>query len=358
MTDSDVAVRPLQAVARRVSSSKRVLAATHMNPDGDAIGSLSAFGHIAARLGVDVRLYCESIIPSHLDWLNYPVPLITNLAALGDWHPDCLVLLDCADEKRTGAEMAAFTAACSEKEASCGGIVTVCIDHHIANPHFAAVNWVDPSMSATGVMVALLAKELGLPLAGDLGEALYFAIVSDTGSFSYANTTAQALELAAEIVRNGLSVADFTIKYENNWPLGRMRLWGSLMGEVQVLCGGKVVVSVVTDEHLARYGCKRTDLEGYASWLRRLAGTKVVLLSRSSRNGSKISLRSMGDVDVQKIAAELGGGGHKGASGVDMAQNPREAASIAQKAVCKAIGCPGCAMAEQPPGLRPGPGRR
>ncbi|MDL2210758.1 DHH family phosphoesterase [Desulfovibrio sp. OttesenSCG-928-O18] len=348
MTDSHAVARPLSAVAQCVSSAKRVLAATHMNPDGDAIGSLSALGHIAATLGIDVRLYCETIVPSHLDWLNYPVPLVTNLAALGDWRPDCLILLDCADENRAGAEMAAFTTACREGNATCDGITTVCIDHHIANPHFAALNWVDPSMSATGVMVALLAKELGQPLAGDLGEALYFAIVSDTGSFSYANTTALAMELAAEIVKNGLSVADFTIKYENNWALGRMHLWGSLMGEVQVLCDGKLVVSVVTDEHLLRYGCKRTDLEGYASWLRRLAGTKVVLLARPSRNGSKISLRSMGDVDVQEIAAELGGGGHKGASGADMAEKPRAAADLALKAVCKALGCAGCALAEHP----------
>lgn len=306
-----------------------------MNPDGDAIGSLSALGHIAAALGIDVRLYCETVVPDHLDWLNYPSPLVTNLAALGEWRPDRLVLLDCADEKRAGAEMAAFTA-----EASGGGIVTVCIDHHLANPRFAAVNWVDPSMSATGVMVALLARELGVPLTGDLGEALYFAIISDTGSFSYANTTALAMELAAEIVGSGLSVAEFTTKYENNWPLGRMHLWGSLMGEVQMHCGGKAAVSVVTDEHLARYGCRRTDLEGYASWLRRLAGTRVVLLSRPSRNGSKISLRSMGDVDVQKIAAELGGGGHKGAAGADMAQKPREAAAMALQAVRKVLCAP------------------
>lgn len=343
MTYPDTAAQPRRAVAQCIASAKRILAVTHMHPDGDAVGSLAALGHIAVSLGIDVRLYCETPLPDHLAWLHYPAPLVTNRAALGEWVPDCVIFLDCADDKRAGTEMADLIAACRAREAGCENIATICIDHHTGNPLYADYNWIDSSMSATGAMVALLAKSFGLPLAGDLGQALYFAIVADTGSFSYANTNALALELAAEIVKNGLSVADFTIKYENNWQLGRMHLWGALMGEVQLLCKGAVVVSVVTDELLRRYDARRTDLEGYASWLRRLAGSKVVLLVRPSRFGSKISLRSMGDVDVQKIAAEFGGGGHVGASGADMAEEPRKAAALVFKTVCAHLGCPDCA---------------
>ncbi|MDR3074261.1 MAG: DHH family phosphoesterase [Deltaproteobacteria bacterium] len=343
MTTTERPLRPPQAVARRIAAAKRVLAVTHMNPDGDAIGALVAIGHIASALGIDARLYCETPFPAQFAWLNPSKPMVTSLASLGDWTPDLLLFLDCADEKRAGGEMEAFLASCRA-----GGILTACVDHHLANPLFADLNWVDAGMSATGVMVAIIAKELGLPLSGGLGEALYLAIVTDTGSFSYGNTNATAMELAAEIVRNGLSMAEFTAKYENIWTLDRMHLWGSLMREVRILCDGKAVVSVVTNEHLARHKARHTDLEGYASWLRRLAGVKVVLLARPARNGCKLSLRSMNEVDVQKIAAELGGGGHKGAAGVDMKEEPREAAAMALTIVCRALGCRECDLDGRP----------
>ncbi len=336
MTESTTALPPVQTVAHSLAAAERILAVTHVSPDGDAVGSLVGLSHIAAFLGKDTRLFCETSLPPHLNWLTSPTPVLSSLDELAGWLPDLVVFLDCADDRRAGAAVSLFTQSCRGK----GKLQTLCIDHHLANPLFADVNWVDPAMSATGVMVALLAKELGLTLQGDLGEAICLAIVSDTGSFTYANTSALALELTAEIVRNGLSMAEFTTKHENNWTLGRMQLWGELMKGVRLLCGGKVVVSVVTDEILDRYGAPRSDLEGYASWLRRLADTKVVLLARPSREGSKISLRSMGDVDVQEIASEFGGGGHKGAAGIDMPDQPHDAALKVLAGICRALGEP------------------
>lgn len=334
MTETSPASRPAQAVAQSLAHAQRLLAVTHVNPDGDAVGSLVGIGHIAAALGIDVRLYCETPFPAHLGWINSPAPLLSSLDDLGDWVPDHIVFLDCADIRRPGDAVEAYINLIRDRSP----LTTICIDHHTGNPNYADINWVDPAMSATGILVGKLAKEKGLPLAGNLGEALCLAIVSDTGSFSYANTNATALEMTAEIVRHGLSMAEFTVKYENNWTLSRMHLWGELMREVQLLCDGKVVLSVVTDEILARYKAPRTDLEGYASWLRRLAGTKVVVLTRPARSGSKISLRSMGDIDVQAIAAEFGGGGHKGAAGVDMPDAPTEAAARVMEAVSRALG--------------------
>lgn len=339
MTEHPITPQAMLDVARSISRAGRILAVTHENPDGDAIGSLAALGHIGLAEGADVRLYCETPVPPSLDWLRYPCPLLSSLDDPDVWRPDLVVFLDCAEEARAGEAAVQYVA---DLRAN-GGLVTACIDHHVANPGYADVNWVDASQSATGVMVALLARAMRLPLAGDLGEAICLAVIADTGSFSYGNTTALALELTAEIVRNGLSMAEFTVKYENHWTLDRMHLWGALMQEVRLFCSGKVVVSVVTDEILERHKTTRNDLEGYASWLRRLQGSKVVILARPSRAGSKISLRSMGDVDVQKIAAEFGGGGHKGAAGIDMAPSPHEAADQVLASVCRALGVPCCA---------------
>ena len=325
-------------VAQSIAAGERILGITHANPDGDAVGSLMALGHIAVALKKQVRLYCATEIPPFLSWIESPAPFLHSLDELGGWQPDRIVFLDCADENRAGEEASEYIA--RHRKAPQEGVVTLCVDHHIANPSFADVNWVDSSMSAAGMMVGLLAEELGLQLSGNLGEAVFLALVSDTGSFSFGNTTALTLQLASKIVAKGLSIAEFTAKYENNWTLGRMHLWGSLMREVALHCSGKVVVSVVTDEHLERYKSHHTDLEGYASWLRRLRGSKVVILARSSHKGSKVSLRSMGDADVQEVAALFGGGGHKAAAGVDMLLPPNEAATMVLEAVCKKFGEP------------------
>ena len=316
----------------------RILAITHEAPDGDAIGSLAAFGHMATRLGIDMRLYCESPLPEHLNWLNIPIPICSTLPTLlGDapWLPDGIVFLDCADNTRAGEAAFRYVAAAKAR-----GAVTVCIDHHISNQGFADNNWILPAAPATGILVASLAGALGFELSGDLGEAIYLAVVSDTGSFTYSNTSAEALAVAANIVGEGFSVADFTQKYENNWSLKRMHLWGQLMSEVTLVCDGLVVVSIITDDHLKRFGVSDTDLEGFASWLRRLAGVKVVLVSRVSDRGAKVNLRSMGDTDVQAIATQFGGGGHAGAAGVDIAADPKIAADMVLQAICSAIGAP------------------
>lgn len=314
-------------IADLLRAKARILAVTHMNPDGDAIGSLVAFGHIAKNLSKDVRLYCVTPIAEHLAWLPLPAPLARSLAELGDWRPELVVVLDCADEKRAGEEMEALLTG-----AKAGTLVnapaTACIDHHTGNPLFAHANWVDPAQAATGSMVALLAKQFDLPLSGGLGEALYLALVSDTGSFSYGNTGPLALQLAADIVAAGLSVADFTTKYENNWSIARLHLWGQLMAEVALHCDGAIVASVVTQEHLDRFSAKPTDLENFASWLRRIQGVKVVLFARVSSKGSKVSLRSMGDVNVRDVAALFGGGGHVAAAGIEFTVTPREAAAM------------------------------
>ncbi len=335
------------AIAARIKAAKRILAVTHANPDGDALGSLAAMGHIAVSLGIDTRLFCESPLPDHLAWLPLPAPLARTTADLTAWRPDLVVFLDCADEQRAGQQMEDFIKACRAAGGIprpdgdvCASTELMCIDHHVGNPLFADHNWVNPASCATGAMVADLALELGLPLSGQLGEAVYLALSSDTGSFTYANTTAQALDLAALIVKEGLSIANFTEKYENNWSLARMHLWGALMREVSLHCGGAAAMSVVTQETLDRFGAERTDLENYASWLRRIKGVRVVILVRVSANGSKVSLRSMGDVDVREIAAMFGGGGHMAAAGADMPMPPAEAAESILDAVHTVLGFP------------------
>ena len=309
----------------------RVLLVTHHNPDGDAIGSAVAMGHIAAHFGCDIRLYLGGGLPRNLEWVNIPWRRVARLAELGDehpWTPDLVVVTDCGDARRTGPEIAPFFTEHAPATPAFSGwnnTETLNIDHHEGNPFFAACNYVQPWRSATTELLADVAAACGLPLSGALGEAIYLGIVSDSGNFSYSNTTAETLRIAAEIIDAGLDVASFTEQYENQWTVARMNLWGRLMSEARLHDQGRIAAVVATSEMHREFGTTVDDLEGFASWMRRLKGVEVVLFVRNDGEFSKISLRSMGDVNVRAIAAHFGGGGHTAASGAEMPCPPEEA---------------------------------
>lgn len=329
---------PLKSLASALRKAKHVLIATHVNPDGDAVGSASALAHIALRLGGEARIFLQSGMPGYLSWLPLPVPVVENLAALSSWTPDLLLACDCGDARRAGPELEPHLSGLGTTDRKWPGLVTANIDHHVSNPGFADINWVEPQRAATGELVGLLAEHLGLSLDGDLGQAVYLALVSDTGNFTFSNTSPGAFGMAARIAASGLDVAEFTNKHENIWTLNRMHLWGRLFSEVRLHAGGAVASAVVHREYLDVLGLDNEDLEGFASWLRRLRGVRVGLFVREDTPGvSKISLRSMGDVNVQAVCAVFGGGGHAAAAGAEVGLGPEEAVQAVLAEIMKQL---------------------
>ncbi len=317
----------LDSIAAALQSKKRVLVATHVNPDGDAIGSAAAMAHTALHHGSEARILLLSGLPGFLSWLPLPCPWVRDIAELGDWAPDLLAVVDCGDAKRTGPALNAFFSQGALPAPGWEKTASINIDHHLGNPEFASLNWVDHTRSATGEMIGLLAERCGMPLTGDLALAVYLALVADTGGFSFSNTSADCLSMAARIVAGGLDVASFTNRYENVWSLARMRLWGRLLGEVTLHADGAVACAIVPKAYLEESGLGRSSLDGFAAWLRRLQGVRVGLFVREDEPSlCKISLRSMGDVDVRTVAVHFGGGGHAAASGTEIALPPQQAA--------------------------------
>ncbi|MDR2075760.1 MAG: DHH family phosphoesterase [Desulfovibrio sp.] len=312
----------LEAAAAALRGKKRVLALTHVNPDGDAIGSAAAIAHVVMAKGCDCRLFLGTGLPEFLSFLPLPCPWVRSLDELDGWRPDLAVATDCGDASRTGVLEDFFLT----RRAPVSGwetTATLNIDHHLHNTLFADSNWADCRYAATGLMVGLLAEYLDLPLAGDLGWAVYLSLVADTGNFSFANTDAECFAMAGRVVRSGLRVADFSQKYENVWTLERMRLWGRLLSEVTLHKGGAVACSLVPRRYLRDLGLKKSSLDGYASWLRKIRGVRVAVFIREDEDGvCKLSLRGTG-VNVQKVAASFGGGGHAAAAGADVAMSPR-----------------------------------
>ncbi len=311
-----------------IVSGDNFLVASHENPDGDALGSTAAMGYILEYLGKDYRLYNASGVPEHFSWMQFPRPVLYSLDHLDDFKPDWVITLDCGDPFRIGKELLKFV----EKKQ------IINIDHHIGNPQFGVFNWVDPGFPAVGEMVAQLADEVGLKLCGNLGEAIYLAIVSDTGNFCYGNTRPETLELAASIVRCGLNPGDFSNKYLNQWTLNRLRLWSEVLSKATIYCDGKVGILCVTQEQLDQTGTSRHDCDGLVEFIRRVKSVRVAAILREDREEYiKISLRSFGDDDVQKIALKFGGGGHRNAAGGVIAAAIEEAMPILLEAIVEGM---------------------
>lgn len=324
----------LSAAAALLRRKERALITAHANPDGDAWGSMCALAHICLALGLEARLSLTAPPPDFLSWLVSPVPLCFSHAELGGWQPDLAVFLDCGGPERCGPDNAALAA--GRLPPGWAGVDILNLDHHGDNPYFGLVNVVEEGAGATAELAGLLAEALGLPLEGELGEAVYLGLTADTGNFTYAGATASVMDMAARIVRSGLKVEEFTARSENNWSMGKLRLWGELLQRLKFSASGRVVSLAVEQETLARHGCKAADLEGLASFIRRLRTAQVSLLVREKAGGSKVSLRAKGGAgspDLRRVAALFGGGGHVSAAGAALPLRPEEA----EKAVLAAL---------------------
>ena len=300
-------------------SHSRVLVTAHTHPDGDAAGSCLTLAWALHSLGKEVCVFNEDGIPGFLSFLEAPTPVVTRLEDL-PWRPELIAVLDCGDRSRAGEALQELMDA----------VPTLDIDHHLANPNFgSAGNWAVPTASATGELAGLIALELGVPLKGPLAEALYLALASDTGNFSYGNTTPCALRLTALLREQGLDIAALREKLENNWSEAKLRLWGRLMSETRLLEDGRLAAACVSRAALAETGSRREDAEGFVEQLRRLAGVRVALLLREEEKDgrlfTKASLRSSGSDSVREAAARFGGGGHKNAAGATLAMDAESA---------------------------------
>jgi len=315
---------PRPEIVRRIQEGRTFLVASHSSPDGDALGSTAAMGHILKALGKTFTLLNDSPVPAQYAWLELP----GSMAERPDNDAyDVAIVLDCGDAPRLGRLQDLLDPA-----------RMVALDHHLGNPGFGAVNWVDPTCCATGEMVALLAKDCGIPLTGPLAEALYTALATDTGFFSFGSTTANSLELVAEMIRGGLDIGATGARIKNQWTMSRVRLWSEVLGKLRLRRDGQVGMIGVSQEMFRRTGTSPEDCDGLINNALRIRGVAVAILVRElPEGGVKFSLRSVGAVNIQTVAAAFGGGGHKNAAGGHLSLSMDAAEDVLVGAVAKAV---------------------
>jgi phosphoesterase RecJ-like protein len=246
-----------------------------------------------------------------------------------------LVALDCASAARVGAEPGLVEAA----------PFTINIDHHHDNPRFGDLNLIVEDASSTGEVLADVFRELDVKLTPEIAEALYIALVTDTGRFQYANTTPKALRLAANLVEAGADVHRVFQGVYENVQFAKLKLLARALDRARVLEGGEIVVSHLLRGDFEAVGATEPYSEGIIDVLRSVEGALVSALIREPpRDGAparKVSLRSSVDeVDVSAIARKSGGGGHRGAAGFSSDLSIDELTDFIVREVAAQIGAP------------------
>ncbi len=289
-----------------LGSHRRFLITSHANPDGDAIGSEIGLMRLLHRAGKAARIWNFHPTPGTYRSLPDSAGIHVGAEPPAGFPAafDCAVVLECPTLDRTGLE---------ERLAQ---LPLVNIDHHLGNALYGVANWVDTTAPAVGVMVAALARRLGIAVDPQTADCLLLALVSDTGGFRFSNATPAAFEAAATLVREGARPEQVSQWLNESQPEGAVRLLGELLGTLELHAGGRVASVHLTLEMFRRAGAVAGDSEGLVDSPRSIAGVEAVAMLRETGPGQwKVSLRSRGPVDVQAVAQRRGGGGHKNAAG-------------------------------------------
>lgn len=292
-------------VAGALRDGDRFIVSGHVNPDGDALGSMAAFGHMLRFLGKEYVLYSATGKDAYLDFLPLPGLLRTTVGTL-PFRPSAAVIVDCSEAGRVGGDL----------EGLLETLPVINIDHHLGEPMPAVTRWIEPAAAATAQLAAYVGFALGVPPAGDFAQAIMLGLVTDTGGFLHGNTSAEVLRLTAVLVENGCDLHGLREKIENSWSMGRLRLWVRALDGIRCDRNGSIALCAVTLEDLRRCGARREDCQGIVDQMRRLKGVRMAAFLREDAPGVfKLSMRSSGATNVREVAACFGGGGHRNAAG-------------------------------------------
>lgn len=292
------------AIASALRSAPRVIIGSHVDPDGDAIGSSLGLSFALDLAGIqnEVVLGSGTSCPSTYAFLPGSERLVPPQPVEG---PYVFIALDSPDLRRLGA--AADLARAAD--------VLLTIDHHPDAAAEGAANLVDSTAAATGVLVWQLLSHLGVTPDARVATCLYTAALTDTGRFSYSNTTPETLRLAADMVDAGAHPHDiYTAVYENR-SAGAQQLVGRTLKRVTLVNGGRVAYSWIGPDDFAETGASAEEAENLIDFVRALGGVDVVFLAKLNGSGVRCSLRAKSDTDVGAVARTLGGGGHRAAAG-------------------------------------------
>ena len=293
----------IEAIARELRDNKRFLLTTHVNPDGDAIGSLGALALILEDLGKQVVAYCQDEIPGFLRFLPYSERIVREIP--GSKRFDVAVVLDCGELDRIGNAAEALQQV--EK--------IIHIDHHSSSDDFGQLNLVRPECSSTAEILYEIFQAIPVSLSSEAAENIYTAILTDTGSFRFANTTARALDIAAEMVALGVTPDKIASKVYDSMSPERLRLLALSLNTLTLRANGRLATMQVSRRMLEETKTSVMDTDGFVNYPRGINTAEMAIFFREMDSGKvNVSLRSRGRLNVAEFARNHDGGGHHNAA--------------------------------------------
>lgn len=297
---------------QRVRAGQSFLLTSHVNPDGDAIGSALGLARILRQLGKRATVWMRDPMPG----LYRPLPGSDDVH-VGMTPPagfpeafDTAVVLECPSLDRTGLQELL------------PALPMLNIDHHLGNAAYGEIVWIDTTAPAVGEMVLRLANGLQHEIDQETANALYLTLVTDTGGFRFSNANATAFEAAAELVRRGAAPEVVSHWLFESQPLANLVLLGQMLQTLELHHDRQVATAWLTQDMFAQANAEPGDAEGLIDYPRSIAGVSAVALFKQIEGGGhKVSLRSRGTIDVEQVARRFGGGGHRNAAGFSSPNN-------------------------------------
>jgi len=288
-----------------VEAAQHILVVTHVGPDGDALGSLTAVGQALAHVGKDVTLACDSDMPNRFDYLTFIDRVVKRPDARVSY--DLLIALDCGDEQRMGD---VFNNLPSPKPR------LVNIDHHITNTYFGDLNWIADCPS-TAEMVYHLFNDLGWPIDKHVAMSLLTGVVTDTLGFRTPNVTPTTLRVASALMEAGADLPLITMQTLNLKPLSTLRLWQIGLNQMQIEDG--LMWTTITNRDREMIGYRNDSSSGLVNLLADVNRVAIGVVLMEMEDGTiRVGFRSRPPYDVARLAQSLGGGGHPQAAGCTM----------------------------------------
>lgn len=291
----------LSQVVELIEARRRFAITSHVRPDGDALGSSLGLYWLLRALDKEPEVIMRDPVPHA--YRKLPGASTVRVTPAVDRPYDAVFVIECSDITRPGL---------GDLESQ----LVVNIDHHSTTSLFGKINWIDSTASAVGEMIYNLCKAIGVRVTKEIAECVYTALVTDTGSFHYANTTERTFKVASELVRAGVKPAKVSQAVFGSYPWSKIRLTSLVLGTVERDPSGRVAWLRQTLDMQRETEASDEDADGFVNYPLSCNDVEAVAFLKETAPGVyRVSLRSKGDVNVARIAEMFGGGGHRNASG-------------------------------------------
>jgi Exopolyphosphatase-related proteins len=312
---------PLSEMITKLRKASQVALFSHVSPDGDCIGSILALGLGLEKLNKQVYFFNSDPIPANLSFLP-GADRIKNVLPV-NW-PEVLIFVDCTDIDRVHI---------SDEDLPDDSIL-LNLDHHISNSYFGHINYIDSQASACGELAFYLLKEMGVGLDKEIATNLYAAIVTDSGSFQYSNTTAKTHCIAAELIDQEIDLVTIHSRLFNQKPLAYIKLLQRALASLQFYSNGQIAFISLSNQDFFECGAGDELSEGLINHARSIEGVEVAILIRERDTlDVKVVFRSNLWFNCNEVAVKLHGGGHKKAAGCSLKLPLAEAQMVVLKTV-------------------------